>query len=77
MDLGNVLIIRPGALGDAVLTLPVLTALSRAHAARSSDNSNREDRQVISVFVKMRVEETGTAVAQTDGPYASLHTSCC
>ncbi len=32
MSLGNVLIIRPGALGDAVLTLPVLTALIRANS---------------------------------------------
>jgi len=32
MSLGHVLVIRPGALGDAILTLPVLRALRRAGA---------------------------------------------
>jgi len=32
MSLGNVLVIRPGALGDAVLTLPALRALYDAGA---------------------------------------------
>lgn len=36
MSLGNVLVIRPGALGDAILTLPALTALSAAGAASVS-----------------------------------------